>query len=163
MGFLALSHLKAYRLSPRCEMWYQRITEVRSREAPEDDFAVAQGDYYQSESRDDPKCFRRIRLIYLSYQAPGMDGHPLGGESFIGLPLQGATGKAECPHCPRRFSGTPTLQRRNIRRHVFECQSNAARFSCLLPGCGTSTKDLEIQHGWNYPPTPSVPESLINM
>ncbi len=73
-----------------------------------------------------------------------------------------ASSVTRCPRCSKSYQGTPSIQRRNLRRHLFEKHSLDPRLPCLVPGCRINfptgrhdnrNRHLEQQHGWEFPPT----------
>lgn len=91
------------------------------------------------------------------------DGSPSSNQAISEPSSPTASSVTTCSSCSKSYQGTPSIQRRNLRRHLFEKHSLDPRLQCLVPGCRINfppgrhdnrNRHLEQQHGWQFPPTP---------
>ncbi len=72
-----------------------------------------------------------------------------------------AASSMQCASCDHFYHGTPSSQRRSLRRHWLQAHSHNPRLQCLVPGCTTDfapgrhdnlNRHMEVVHGWASSP-----------
>ena len=123
-------NLLIYYFSSGCNMWYQRIEELKDTEKPQETQSPSLGEELQAPQpecmprkrksevagdHDDPSSFRRVRLKYqIDRKTKESKGTKLQ-ETPLGL---SATHFVYCPKCAAVFRGDCKSTRRNLRRHM---------------------------------------------
>ena len=147
----AIGHI-AYYCSPRCQMWYQRVTEMdppKSASTTVQDTPLSKSNQQKrqgvdgEEPDDSPAQFRRVRMrCGLKFQNPGSRfSPPLDHQSINYYDVEQRSPSIEVVRAPVSFSDTSP--------------SSPSEYPCLYPNCGyisSRAHDLKRHYMVHLPP-----------